>query len=81
MLAPFVYYIRFLPTILICVLLSYYGFKNKNLTSSITGKSSFIILLAVTTFYNFEYSILTGLAIFFSIYEKKLFYFITSADL
>ena len=54
--------------------------QNKNLTSSNTGKTSFIVLLAATTFYNFEYSILTGLAILlYSIYEKKLFYFITSA--
>jgi hypothetical protein len=59
MMAPFLYYIRYLPTIFICILLHRAVLKNIVIATERNYKITLFLCCSLTAFYNFEYAILT----------------------
>jgi hypothetical protein len=76
--APFLYFIRYFPAILI----SFYLYKkivniidNKHTSGEIFDRFVFIVLLIINTFYSFEYGLLTSISILaVSLIYKDKFY-------
>lgn len=78
MLAPFLFFIRFFPTVLIILLLGYMVHKKITLKEYRWVQISFLFLLLITSFYNYEYAILTSLGIILGAFLTKNIYYMIS---
>ena len=80
MMAPFLYYIRYLPSVLLALLMFHAILKNYNVEKNNYSKFTFLTLLLLVAIYNFEYAILTvGALGAASIIKKNKFYFLSAS--
>ena len=66
MMAPYVYYIRMLPLILIFLYLVYHVLKETSFDKTVHNKCLFGFFLLLSTLWNFEYGVLTAGGVFLS---------------
>ena len=63
MMAPFLYFIRVFPSVVICVMLFWSVIKGKALASDKRQMVLFLLVMLLVSIYNFEYAVLTAGAI------------------
>jgi hypothetical protein len=82
LMAPFLYYIRYLPSVLLALLMFHAISLNYKIENSNYGKYVFFTILILISIYNFEYAIFTVAAIgATSMIKRNKFYFISSVIL